>query len=630
MGITEFVNQVQQADLLRFTTAGSVDDGKSTLIGRLLHDSKNIYEDHLTSLRKDSKTAGRENIDFALLTDGLKAEREQGITIDVAYRHFSTPKRRFIIADTPGHEQYTRNMVTGASTANLAIILIDARLGVLTQSKRHGFIASLLGIPHIVVAINKMDLVDYSQEVYNAVCDDYREFCAKLPIRDITFIPMSAFYGDNVVERGDNMPWYQGAPLLQHLEQVHIASDANLIDFRFPIQYVLRPNSSFRGYCGAVASGVVRIGDEIVALPSGKKSRVQRILSGDEDVEYVVPPQAATICLEDEIDLSRGDMMAHPDNTPWVAKDVEALMIWMDTEPLKINHNYIFKHTTRSVRGRLAELKYKIDPNSLHRQPAETLDLNEIGRVKLELFRPMLCDEYARNRTTGSFIVIDPLTNFTVGAGMIIDRTHHHGTDTRDADAKNRHLTKHKGAVTVEDRVRVLGQRPSTLWLTGLSGSGKSTIAYALEKRLTDVGCACFVLDGDNMRHGLNRDLGFSSDDRSENIRRVAEVAKLFNEAGLMVIASFISPFEKDRQHAREIIGDEWFNEVFVDTPLAECEARDPKGLYAKARSGEIAEFTGITSPYEQPEYPDVRIDTTKLSIEQAVDILLNRLTSDS
>lgn len=627
MSMTEFVKQVQQADLLRFTTAGSVDDGKSTLIGRLLHDSKSIYEDHLTSLTKDSKTAGRETIDFALLTDGLKAEREQGITIDVAYRHFSTPKRRFIIADTPGHEQYTRNMVTGASTANLAIILIDARLGVLTQSKRHGFIASLLGIPHIVVAVNKMDLVDYSQEVFDAVCADYSEFCSKLPVKDITFIPMSAFYGDNVVNKSDNMPWYQGVPLLHYLERVHIASDQNLIDFRFPVQYVLRPNSDFRGYCGAVASGVVRVGDEIVALPSGQKSRVQRILAGDEDVEYAVPMQSATICLEDEIDLSRGDMMAHPQNTPWIAKDVEALMIWMDTTPMKINQNYIFKHTTRSVRGRLSELKYKIDPNTLHRQPTETLELNEIGRVKLELFRPLLCDEYSRNRQTGSFIVIDPITNFTVGAGMIIDRTHQYSKDVQTTDSNERHITRHKGMVTVEDRVRVLGQRPGTLWLTGLSGSGKSTIAYALEKRLTEEGCASFVLDGDNMRHALNRDLGFSADDRAENIRRVAEVAKLFNEAGLMVIASFISPYEKDRQIAREIIGDEWFCEVFIDTPLEECEARDPKGLYAKARSGELPEFTGISSPYERPVQPDVCIDTARVSVDEAVGILLNQLT---
>ncbi len=627
MDMDAFVKQVQQADLLRFTTAGSVDDGKSTLIGRLLHDSKNIYEDHLTSLFKDSKTAGRENIDFALLTDGLKAEREQGITIDVAYRHFSTPKRKFIIADTPGHEQYTRNMVTGASTANLAIILIDAHLGVLTQSKRHGFIASLLGIPHILVAVNKMDLVDYSQEVFDAVCEEYREFCSKLPVKDIQFIPISAFYGDNVVERGTNMPWYNGMPLLEHLEKVHIASDQNLIDFRLPVQYVLRPNSEFRGYCGMVASGVLRVGDEIVALPSGHTSRVQRLFAGDEEVTYVLPSQSVTVCLEDEIDLSRGDMIAHAANTPWIANDIEALMIWMDTAPMKVNQNYIIKHTTRSVRGRLAEMKYKIDPNTLHRQPTDSFELNDIGRVKLELFRPLICDEYTRNRQTGSFIVIDPLTNFTVGAGMIIDRTRQYVQETNADSAAKRNITRHRGSVSLDDRAKVLGQRPGTLWLTGLSGSGKSTIAYALEKRLVKEGCACFVLDGDNMRHGLNRDLGFSADDRAENIRRVAEVAKLFNEAGLMVIASFISPYEKDRQMAREIIGEEWFHEVFIDTPIEECEARDPKGLYAKARAGEIAEFTGITSPYERPEHPDVLINTTQQSLEDAVDVLLRRLT---
>ena len=622
--IESIIHSSLQTDLLRFTTAGSVDDGKSTLIGRLLHDSKNIYEDHLASLATDSRKAGREKIDFALLTDGLKAEREQGITIDVAYRHFATPKRRFIIADTPGHEQYTRNMVTGASTANLAVILIDARNGVLTQSKRHGFIASLLGIPHLVVAVNKMDLVDYSQDVFKAVCEEYRQFCAKLPARDVIFIPVSAFYGDNVVTRSSNMPWYDGPPLLSHLETVHIASDQNLIDFRFPVQYVLRPNQDFRGFCGTVASGVVRVGDEIVAMPSGKTSRVQRIVAAGEDVDYAFPPQSIAICLEDEIDISRGDMLVHPANLPWVASEVEALLIWMDTEPMKLNRQYVMKHTTRTVRGRVSELKYSIDPNTLHRQSAGALALNEIGRVNLQLLRPIMCDEYTTNRQTGSFVLIDPITNFTCGAGMVIDRSHRY--ETAAVTPAERNITRHVGHVSIQEREQLLGHRPVTVWLTGLSGSGKSTLAYALEKRLTDEGHACFVLDGDNIRHGLNRDLGFSADDRSENIRRIAEVAKLFNEAGLIVITSFISPFRADRASAKEIIGQDRFAEVFVDASLETCEQRDPKGLYARARKGEIPDFTGISSPYEAPEDAALVIDAGRIGVDDEVDEVLRYL----
>ena len=630
--LERFLEQVQGADLLRFTTAGSVDDGKSTLIGRLLHDSKNIYEDHLASLAKDSRAAGREEIDFALLTDGLKAEREQGITIDVAYRHFATPKRRFIIADTPGHEQYTRNMVTGASTANAAVILIDVRNGVVTQSKRHGFIASLLGIAHMVVAVNKMDLVGYSQAAFEEICEEYREFCAKLPARDLTFIPLSALRGDNVVERSANMPWYDGPPVLSHLENVHIASDQNLIDLRFPIQYVLRPHGDFRGYCGTMAGGVVRVGDEVIALPSGKTTRVARILAAGEEVEYAFPPQSVAICLADEIDLSRGDMIAHPANVPWTAGEIEAMLIWMDAKPLELGRQYVVKHTTRAVRGRFAELMYRIDPNTLHRQPADTLGLNEIGRIGMELLRPILCDEYARNRHTGSFVVIDPRTNFTVGAGMVIDRSHRLAAPGMIppgmipggiTGSGARHLTRHVGHVSTEERARLFGHRPVTIWLTGLSGSGKSTLAYALEKRLTDEGHACFVLDGDNVRHGLNRDLGFSADDRSENIRRVAEVAKLLNDAGLIVITSFISPFRADRAGAKETIGADRFAEVFVDAPIGVCEERDSKSLYAKARAGEIAEFTGVSSPYEAPESPAVAIQTGQVSVEEGTTAVL-------
>jgi len=613
MNVSDLVYQAERADLLRFTTAGSVDDGKSTLIGRLLHDSKSIYEDTLAAVENASRKSGQTSIDFALVTDGLKAEREQRITIDVAYRHFATPRRRFIIADTPGHEQYTRNMVTGASTANLAVILIDARNGILTQSKRHGFIAALLGIPHLVVAVNKMDLVDYSQDAYQSIRDEYNEFTAKLRTHDITFIPISALRGDNVVHHSANMPWYEGPPLLAHLETVHTASDNNLIDLRFPVQYVLRPSGDFRGYCGMVASGVIRVGDEITVLPSGRASRVSRILGPSGELDHAFPPQSVTLCLEDELDISRGDMIVHPANLPWVANGLEAILVWIDHTPLRLNAPYLIKHTTGLVRGQCEELKFRIDPNTLHRQPADTLQLNEIGRARLQLYRPLLCDEYERNRQTGSFILIDPVTNFTAGAGMIIDRSH-----TYEAPRAN--IVRHAGKVTVEQRAQVLEQRPVTLWLTGLSGSGKSTLAYALEGRLIAAGHACVVLDGDNVRHGLNRDLGFSPEDRAENIRRVAEVAKLFNEAGLIVITSFISPYREDRAQARRIIGDDRFIETLVDASLEECERRDPKGLYQKARAGQIPDFTGISAPYEAPATPDLRLETTETSVEQLVE----------
>ncbi len=622
MSLDALLQQVQQSDLLRFTTAGSVDDGKSTLIGRLLHDAKGIYEDQLAALHRDSRRSGQETVDLALLTDGLRAEREQRITIDVAYRHFSTPRRRFIIADTPGHEQYTRNMVTGASTANLAIILIDAQNGVVTQSKRHGFLATLLGIPHLVVAVNKMDAVGYSQATFEEIRREYAEFSAKIRTQDLTFIPISALRGDNVVTRSARMPWYAGAPLLTHLETVHIASDWNFVDFRFPVQYVLRPGADFRGYAGAVASGVVRVGDEVVVLPSGKRSRVSRILAPGGEVEYAFPPQSVTICLEDDIDISRGDMLAHPANLPWMAQELEALLVWMGDEPLRMDRPYLIKHTTNMVRGQCLELRYRIDPNTLHRQPAETLKLNEIGRITLRMFRPLLCDEYQRNRQTGGFIVIDPVSNFTVAAGLIIDRLHGYEAPL----PASREITRHAGQVTPGDRAALLKQNPATLWLTGLSGSGKSTIAYALEQKLVASGHACVVLDGDNIRHGLNRDLGFSPEDRSENIRRIAEVAKLFNEAGLMVITAFISPYREDRAKAREIIGAGRFIETFVDAPLAECERRDPKGLYKKARAGQIPEFTGISAPYEAPEQPDLRLDAGGRSVDELVAMVLAEL----
>jgi bifunctional enzyme CysN/CysC len=625
MSIEELLKRNREADLLRFTTAGSVDDGKSTLIGRLLNDCKCIYEDHLAAVHADSRRLNREGVDLALLTDGLKAEREQGITIDVAYRYFSTPKRRFIIADTPGHEQYTRNMVTGASTANLAIVLIDARQGVLTQSKRHGFIASLLGIPHVVVAVNKMDLVDYSRDVYEEIRATYDAFTTKLRVTDLIYIPVSALHGDNVVRQSERMPWYDGPPLLSHLENVYIGGDRNFIDFRFPVQYVNRPSGEFRGYCGQIASGVVRVGDEVLALPSGQQSRVSRIVTFDGDREYAFPPESVTLCLEDEIDLSRGDLLAHPRNLPRLERDAEAMVVWMDQEPFRPHREYLVKQTTRTVRAVFGSLQYRVDPNDLHREEATELGLNEIGRVTMELFQPLMCDEYAQNRKTGSFIIIDPMSNRTVGAGMLIERARHKGSipsATAASQPVSRNITREASLVSTEDRQRVLRQRPATLWFTGLSGSGKSTLAKALEQELLRLGHAAFVLDGDNVRHGLNRDLGFSAEDRTENIRRVAQVARLMNDAGLIVLTSFISPYRDDREAAREVIGGERFVEVFVDAPLSICEERDPKGLYRKARAGEIESFTGVSAPYEPPADPELHLR----SAVEAPDALVSRI----
>ena len=609
---------VQSTELLRFCTAGSVDDGKSTLIGRLLYETESVYEDHLHAVGEASKKLSRDT-DLALLTDGLKAEREQGITIDVAYRYFSTPRRRFIIADTPGHEQYTRNMVTGASSADLAIILLDARNGITTQSKRHGFISSLMGTAHVVVAVNKMDLVDYSEDVYNELRSEYADFAAKLDLPGLMFIPISALCGDNVVARSEKMPWYDGGALLPYLETVEISGDRNLVDFRMPVQIVNRPNSDFRGYCGSIESGVIRVGDEVLALPSGESTTVERILTADGDSDYAFPPHAVTVCLADEIDLSRGDMLVHPGNQPQIRRDIEAMLVWMDDVSLDTSVDYRVKHGTATVRAAINKITYKVDPDTLHRADAGTLTMNEIGRVSLKLFRPIPCETYRTNRSTGSFILIDPESNRTVACGMIIDRL------PDDGGVISANITRTRSLVSTEHRQRFFKQKPATLWLTGLSGSGKSTIAHALELRLMNMGQACYVLDGDNVRHGLNRDLGFSDTDREENIRRVAEVAHLFNDAGMLVIASFISPTRNIRGVAREIIGDS-FIEVFVDCDLEECENRDPKGLYKKARAGEIKQFTGISAPYEEPDSPDIVVSTAHLSVDQAVDRLLGML----
>jgi bifunctional enzyme CysN/CysC len=626
MSIEDFLAEQKSTDLLRLTTAGSVDDGKSTLIGRLLYESQALCLDTIASVRKSTRQDLGGEIDFSLFTDGLAAEREQGITIDVAYRYFATPRRRFIIADTPGHEQYTRNMVTGASTADLAIILVDARKGLLIQSKRHAFISSLLGIPHVVVAINKMDLVDYSQEVFDRIVSDYEQFASKLQVKDLSFIPLSALKGDNVVTRSERMPWYLGETLLYTLENTYIGSDRNLIDLRFPVQYVIRPDLTFRGFAGCVESGTLRRGDEVVVLPSGKSSRVKRIATFDGDLEEAIPYQAVTVELEDEVDVSRGNMLVHRKNLPRLGRELDAMIVWMHETALETDRVYLIRQGTDLVRGQFSKLNYRINPNTLSRESADGLGLNEIGRAELKVFRPLAMDEYTRNRRTGSFVIIHPITNATVGAGMIIERGRMEPAYEAEQNRAERNLTRTRGSVTGADRERLLGQKPVTIWLTGLSGAGKSTLAYALESLLFAEGHLCHTLDGDNIRHGLNADLGFSETDRKENIRRVAQVASLFNDAGVIVLSAFISPFREDREAARAIVGSGRFLEVFVDAPLDVCEDRDPKGLYRKARAGNIPDFTGISSPYEEPLKPEIHVRTDQSSAEQGAALILEWL----
>ncbi|MDH3584776.1 MAG: sulfate adenylyltransferase subunit CysN, partial [Phycisphaerae bacterium] len=589
--VATFFDQDEKKDLLRFVTAGSVDDGKSTLIGRLLFESKGIYEDQLDAVRVASGRKGstQGDLDLALVTDGLKAEREQGITIDVAYRYFSTPRRKFIIADSPGHEQYTRNMATGASTANLAIILIDAAAGVMPQSKRHAFISSLLGIPHVVVTVNKMDLVDYSQEVFDRIVDEFTEFSTKLEVKDMTFIPISALAGDNVVERSSRMLWYEGSTLLNHLESVHIASDRNLIDLRFPVQYVCRPDSDFRGFMGTPASGIVRRGDEIVALPSGVKSRVKQVLGPDGELNEGFAPVPITLTLEDEIDVSRGDMIVHVRNVPHVDRTFEAMVVWMAEEQLELGKRYTIKHATRQVPGVITDIRYRMDVNTLHRQDSNHLGLNEIGRCEIELARPVAFDPYRANRSTGAFIIVDRLTNNTVGAGMMLARE---SADLRGDprtlvnESLSKHAERHVSHVSPEQRHERYGQKPATVCLTGLIGAGKSTIGYALEKRLFEAGRAGHVLDGRNTRLGLNIDLDFSAGGRSENLRRAAEVAKLFNRAGLISICAFVCPVAEDRELARQIVGADRYLEVYLSAPIEACRARSAGNLYERADAG--------------------------------------------
>jgi len=615
-------------DLLRFSTAGSVDDGKSTLIGRLLYDTKSIFEDQLEAVERASRQRGDAYVDLALLTDGLRAEREQGITIDVAYRYFATPKRKFIIADTPGHIQYTRNMVTGASTAELAIVLIDARKGVLTQSKRHGFLASLLQIPHILVAVNKMDLVDYDQATYDRIVDDYTEFASKLSIHDLTFIPISALAGDNVVHKSANMAWYEGPTLLHHLENVNIGASRNLVDFRFPVQLVIRPHQDFRGFAGQIASGSIVPGEEIVVLPSGRTSYVQSITTYGSNLAEAAAGDSVILTLTDEIDVSRGDMIVRRHNLPQVANQLECIICWMNEEPLNPKGAYILQHTTHQVRAFINEINYRIDVDTLHRESVKTLQLNEIGRVKITTTQPLFFDAYQLNRNTGSFILIDPVTNATLAAGMIRRRARElDEVITQPAARKtSTNVVWESSQITREMRERQKGHNAAVLWFTGLSGSGKSTVARLLEKRLFEMGGHTFYLDGDNVRHGLNGDLGFSDTDRKENIRRVAEVARLAFEHGNLVLCTFISPFAADRAFARSLLPESRFLEVYVKCDLEVVKRRDPKGLYAKALRGEIKEFTGISSPYEEPTQPEILVETDVQSTEEIVNQIIEDL----
>jgi len=610
-------------DLLRLMTAGSVDDGKSTLIGRLLYDANALYDDHLAAIHKGKRLVdGRP--DFSLVTDGLRAEREQGITIDVAYRYFATGRRRFIIADAPGHEQYTRNMATAASNADLAILLIDARQGVLTQSKRHAFICALLGVPRLLVAINKIDLIGFSEERFHQIEDEYRSFAVRLGLKNLCFIPVCAVDGDNLVHPSQRMPWYGGPCLLPYLEDIYVAGDRNLIDFRLPIQRVVRPNAEFRGYSGSIASGIVRAGDEVIALPSGFRSRIKQIYIGSTQLPQAVAGQSITITLEDERDIGRGDLLVHPGNVPREFKELDLMTVWTGDEPLMPGMVLQVKHGAQWVKARCESIRYRVDPNTLRQEQTDRLVLNDIARIRLSLFRPIFADAYSRNRMLGSLLLVSMSSNDTIGAATIVERNDYDAELKTDrAVPEKREVVWHQGQVTLQDRCRLLQQQPCTIWFTGLSGSGKSTLAFALERRLVDNGSACVVLDGDNVRHGLNRDLGFSPKDRTENIRRVAEVARLMNEAGLIVITSFISPFQEDREMAREIIGTGRFLEVHLNPGLEVCEGRDPKGLYKKARSGELPGFTGIASPYEAPDQADVTLDTAITSIDDCLSMLL-------
>jgi bifunctional enzyme CysN/CysC len=615
--IEAYLRAHEVKSLLRFLTCGSVDDGKSTLIGRLLYDSKMIFEDQLAALEADSKKVGTQGgeIDFALLVDGLAAEREQGITIDVAYRFFSTDKRKFIVADTPGHEQYTRNMVTGASTADAAVILIDARKGVLTQTRRHSYLVSLLGIRHVALAINKMDLVGFDQAVFDRIVADYRAFAEQIGITGFTAIPMSALKGDNITEGSAATPWYSGPPLMRWLEDLPVEDDLREKPFRMPVQWVNRPNLDFRGFSGLVSSGVIRPGDKVKVLPSGRESAVDRIVTFAGDLDEAVAGQSVTLTLKDEIDVSRGDVLALAKSPPAVADQFEATLVWFDDEHMLPGRPYLMKLGARTVAAQVTEPKYKVNVNTLEHLAAKRLELNEIGVVNLSTDAPIAFDPYTENKDLGGFILVDRISNRTVGAGLI-------------HFALRRSQNIHWQALDVDKQARAeqKGQAGRVIWFTGLSGAGKSTIANLVEKKLHAEGKHTYLLDGDNVRHGLNKDLGFTEEDRVENIRRVAEVARLMVDAGLIVLVSFISPFRAERRMARELLEPGEFVEVFVDTPLAEAERRDVKGLYAKARAGQLKNFTGVDSPYEPPEHAEIRLDTTALDPEQAAEAIVHWL----
>ncbi len=615
--IEAYLKSHEHKSLLRFITCGSVDDGKSTLIGRLLYDSKMIFEDQLAALEADSKKVGTQGgeLDFALLVDGLAAEREQGITIDVASRFFSTDTRKFIVADTPGHEQYTRTMVTGASTADLAVILIDARKGVLTQTRRHSYIVSLLGIKHVVLAINKMDLVDYSREVFDTIVQDYRAFAAQLNLHTIVALPGSGLRGDNITEQSQLTPWYRGTTLMGYLETVEIEDEIRHAAFRLPVQWVNRPNLDFRGFAGTIVSGTIRPGEKVRVLPSGRESKVARLVTMDGDLDVAVAGQSITLTLEDEIDVSRGDVFAKTDALSSVADQFEATVIWMADEPMLPGRPYWIKIGAKQVSATITEPKYKINVNTLEHLAAKTLALNEIGICNLSLDQSIAFDPYNENRDTGAFILIDRLTNATIGAGLL------HFALRRSQNIHWQALEVNKTA-----RANIKGQQPTVLWFTGLSGAGKSTIANLVEKQLLALGRHTYLLDGDNVRHGLNRDLGFTDADRVENIRRVGEVAKLMADAGLVVMVSFISPFRAERRMARSLFAEGEFYEVHVDTPLIEAEKRDVKGLYKKARRGELKNFTGIDSPYEPPENPEIYVDTTQSKAEESAAAIIEHL----
>ncbi len=619
--IESYLAQHESKELLRFITCGSVDDGKSTLIGRLLYDSKMIYEDTLAKIQKDSTVHGTTGGDFdpALLTDGLKAEREQGITINVAYRYFSTARRKFIIADTPGHVQYTRNMATGASTADLAIILIDARQGVLEQTRRHSFIASLLGIKHILVAINKMDLVDFDQEVFERIKEDYQNFASRLDPTDLHFIPISALDGDNLVDRSTRCPWYEGTTLMNFLETVYIGSDRNLEDFRFPVQTVIRPNLDFRGFAGTISSGIVRVGDEIMVLPSRKTSQVKEIVTMDGNLQEAFAPLSVTLTLEDEIDVSRGDMIVRPGNVPNLEQKFDAMVVWMAEQPMVPGKQYLFKQTTKMVSGTVSTLRYQVDVNTLHRKPSPTLELNQIGRCYISLNEPITFDRYRRNRSTGAFIIIDRLTNSTVGAGMILDRrTGEDRADHWEDHPQSDSLKAETSAVSGDERRSRFGQEPVTILLTGLPGSGKSTTAYALERRLFDAGRAAAVIDGQNIRLGLSRDLGFSGEDRSENLRRASEAARLMNHSGLICVLALIAPNEETRGRSAQVIGEDRFIVVHLTAPADVC-ARRNRGSDPDAVEESAPDF-------QTPANPDLTLDTNALNTNECVDRIMELL----